>query len=91
MCSHLGSVMHYPKDAFAIDYSIDVITPLIGKPNIGQRTGFSDVITYFCFIIGLFLNCEMALMLYYNVIDVFCCMLTTTVGRAESQQVIQLL
>nr|CAH0101541.1 unnamed protein product [Daphnia galeata] len=38
-----GSVMHYPKTAFAIDRNIDVITPLIGNPTLGQRTGFSDL------------------------------------------------
>ncbi|EFX86899.1 hypothetical protein DAPPUDRAFT_221724 [Daphnia pulex] len=38
-----GSVMHYPKNAFAIDNNIAVITPLIGNPTIGQRTGFSDL------------------------------------------------
>ncbi|KAI9559341.1 hypothetical protein GHT06_016130 [Daphnia sinensis] len=38
-----GSVMHYPKGAFAIDNSVDVITPLIGTPTIGQRVGFSSL------------------------------------------------
>ncbi|KAK4010241.1 hypothetical protein OUZ56_019391 [Daphnia magna] len=38
-----GSVMHYPKGAFAIDNTIDVITPLIGTPTIGQRAGFSSL------------------------------------------------
>ncbi|KAI9559337.1 hypothetical protein GHT06_016126 [Daphnia sinensis] len=38
-----GSVMHYPRGAFAIDSSVDVITPLIGTPTIGQRTGFSSL------------------------------------------------
>ncbi|XP_057379761.1 hatching enzyme 1.2-like isoform X1 [Daphnia carinata] len=38
-----GSVMHYPKGAFAIDPSIPVITALIGTPVIGQRAGFSTL------------------------------------------------
>ncbi|XP_046647145.1 zinc metalloproteinase nas-13-like isoform X1 [Daphnia pulicaria] len=38
-----GSVMHYPRNAFAIDNNIAVITPLIGNPTIGQTTGFSDL------------------------------------------------
>jgi len=38
-----GSVMHYPKYAFAIDSTIPTITPLIGNPTIGQRAGFSSL------------------------------------------------
>lgn len=43
LISIIGSVMHYPKGAFAIDSTIAVITPLIGTPIIGQRGGFSTV------------------------------------------------
>ncbi|XP_057368842.1 hatching enzyme 1.2-like isoform X2 [Daphnia carinata] len=38
-----GSVMHYPRGSFAIDSTVDVITPLIGTPIIGQRAGFSSL------------------------------------------------
>ncbi|XP_046456656.1 hatching enzyme 1.2-like [Daphnia pulex] len=36
-----GSVMHYPQYVFAINKTYPTITPLIGKPALGQRTGFS--------------------------------------------------
>ncbi|XP_032781961.2 hatching enzyme 1.2 [Daphnia magna] len=38
-----GSVMHYPRGAFAIDSNVPVITALIGTPVIGQRAGFSTL------------------------------------------------
>lgn len=38
-----GSVMHYPRGAFAINTSIPVITPLIGTPTLGQRVGFTSL------------------------------------------------
>jgi hypothetical protein len=38
-----GSVMHYPKGAFAINPSIPVIKALKGNPAIGQRAAFSAV------------------------------------------------
>ncbi|XP_057368839.1 astacin-like [Daphnia carinata] len=38
-----GSVMHYPRGAFAINTSIPVITPLIGTPTLGQRVAFSSL------------------------------------------------
>ncbi|XP_046647149.1 zinc metalloproteinase nas-13-like [Daphnia pulicaria] len=36
-----GSVMHYPKNAFAMNPSVPVIKALIGNPTIGQRSAFS--------------------------------------------------
>uniref|UniRef100_A0A0N8CA37 Metalloendopeptidase n=1 Tax=Daphnia magna TaxID=35525 RepID=A0A0N8CA37_9CRUS len=38
-----GSVMHYPRGAFAIDRNVPVITALIGTPVLGQRAGFSTL------------------------------------------------
>ncbi len=35
--------MHYPQYVFAINKTYPTITPLIGKPALGQRTGFSLV------------------------------------------------
>jgi hypothetical protein len=35
-----GSIMHYPRNAFAINANIDTITPIGGQP-IGQRNGLS--------------------------------------------------
>ncbi len=71
-----GSVMHYPRNAFAIDNSIAVITPLIGNPTIGQTRGFSDVSNSLYFP---------SASIYNSVSNL------TTVGRAETQQVVQLL
>lgn len=68
--------MHYPKNAFAIDNNIAVITPLIGNPTIGQRTRFSDVSNSHHFL---------SASIYNSVSNL------TTVGRAETQQVVQLL
>lgn len=68
--------MHYPKNAFAIDNSVAVITPLIGNPAIGQTRGFSDVSNSHYFP---------SASIYNSVSNL------TTVGRAESQQIVQLL
>jgi len=36
-----GSIMHYPRNAFAINPAIDTITPTDPNAQIGQRTGLS--------------------------------------------------
>ena len=38
-----GSIMHYSRTAFAIDYDVDTITPHDPDADIGQRTQLSDV------------------------------------------------
>lgn len=38
-----GSVMHYPKGAFAVNPSIAVIKAKTGNPVLGQRSAFSAV------------------------------------------------
>jgi hypothetical protein len=40
-----GTVIHYSKHAYAINFTIPVIKPLKGNPVLGQRVGFSTVRT----------------------------------------------
>lgn len=46
----LGSVMHYPKDAFAKDHKKPVITPVLNETSVlGNRKAFSTVRRRHCY------------------------------------------
>jgi hypothetical protein len=55
--------MHYPQYVFAINKTYPTITPLIGRPALGQRTGFSLV----CKKKNYFMIAKMLNLTHYNI------------------------